>query len=97
VLPKFKNFITSSPEEAAAKEAELEACLRGLDAHLAANGPYIGGEAPCATDLAVMPRLYHMQVATKHFRVGGCKARAVVEMKTHIVAHLSCYNWSTAN
>ncbi|KAI3438883.1 hypothetical protein D9Q98_001298 [Chlorella vulgaris] len=68
VLPKFKNFITSNPEEAAAKEAELEACLRGLDAHLAASGPYIGGEAPCATDLAVMPRLYHMQVATKHFR-----------------------------
>ena len=130
VLGKFAGFIKSSPEEAAAKEAELVRarlhggcgtaaapglqpraaglpagqrflccggkgaaamaarpsapapadsrlpnlrppthtptpqveCLRGLDAHLAAHGPFIGGAAPCATDMAVWPRLYHMQV-----------------------------------
>ena len=28
----------------------------------AAHGPFIGGAAPCATDCAVMPRLYHMKV-----------------------------------
>ena len=71
MLPKFRDFIKSSPEEAAAKEADLVTCLRGLDAHLAAQGPFIGGAAPCATDCAVMPRLYHLKVATKHFRVGG--------------------------
>ena len=71
VLGKFGAFIKSSPEEAAEKEADLVECLRGLDAHLTAHGPFIGGAAPCATDCAVMPRLYHMQVGTKYFRVGG--------------------------
>lgn len=71
MLPKFRDFIKSSAEEAAAKEADLTACLRGVNEHLEAHGPFIGGAAPCATDLAVMPRLYHMQVATKHFRVRG--------------------------
>ena len=69
VLGKFAGFIKSSAEEAAEKEAALVDCLRGLDAHLAAHGPFIGGAAPCATDCAVMPRLYHMKVATKYFRV----------------------------
>ncbi|EFN57582.1 hypothetical protein CHLNCDRAFT_143262 [Chlorella variabilis] len=68
VLGKFGAFIKSSPEEAAEKEADLVECLRGLDAHLTAHGPFIGGAAPCATDCAVMPRLYHMQVGTKYFR-----------------------------
>ncbi|PSC75758.1 putative beta-D-xylosidase 7 [Micractinium conductrix] len=68
VLPKFRDFIKSSPEEAAAKEADLVACLRGLNDFLAAGGAYIGGERPCATDCAVMPRLYHMEVACKYFR-----------------------------
>lgn len=62
MLPKFRDFIKSTPEEAAAKEADLVACLKGLNDYLAEQGPYIGGEAPCATDCAVMPRLYHMQV-----------------------------------
>ena len=70
VLPKFRDFIKSSPEEAAAKEADLVACLRGLNDFLAAGGAYIGGERPCATDCAVMPRLYHMEVGS-----GGVGAR----------------------
>ncbi|KAL4430131.1 hypothetical protein ABPG77_004913 [Micractinium sp. CCAP 211/92] len=69
VLPKFRDFIKSSPEEAAAKEADLVACLKGLNDFLEQNGgPYIGGANPCATDCAVMPRLYHMKVATEYFR-----------------------------
>jgi hypothetical protein len=71
VLGKFSGFIKSSPEEAAEKEAALTECLRGLDAYLAEHGPFVGGASPCATDCAVMPRLYHMQVGAKHFRVGG--------------------------
>ena len=82
ILPKFAGFLKATPEEAAAKEAELLAALRALDAFLQAHGggPYIGGAAPCATDCSVMPRLYHMQVATKHFRVsmaGGAAAWTV--------------------
>lgn len=38
VLPKFAGFLKSSPEEAAAKEGELVACLQGLDAHLGGCG-----------------------------------------------------------
>jgi hypothetical protein len=73
VLGKMKAFISSSPEEADEKEAALVECLRNLDRHLAAGGAYIGGAAPCSTDMAVMPRLYHMQVATQFFRVSfGC-------------------------
>lgn len=38
------------------------ACLKGLNDFLEQNGgPYIGGASPCATDCAVMPRLYHMK------------------------------------
>jgi len=72
VLPKFRDFIKSTPEEAAAKEADLVACLKGLNDYMAEKGPYIGGEAPCATDCAVMPRLYHMQVSgSAHAGLGG--------------------------
>lgn len=40
------------------------ACLKGLNDFLEQNGgPYIGGANPCATDCAVMPRLYHMKVS----------------------------------
>lgn len=33
----------------------------------AEHGPFIGGQQPCSTDLAVWPRLYHMQVG-----LSGC-------------------------
>lgn len=71
-------------------------CLRGLDAHLAAHGPFIGGAAPCATDMAVWPRLYHMQVRERgsggQARVAGWRvegrARAVCQPPAGVVVAL---------
>lgn len=92
VLPKMRDFIKSSPEEAAAKEADLVACLKGLNDHLAAKGPFIGGAAPCATDCAVMPRLYHMQVATAYFR-GWEMPAELTALKSYMDAFMARDSW----
>ena len=44
--------------------AYTEAMIRTVEEH----GPYIGGAGVCAQDLAVYPKLKHMQVALGHFR-----------------------------
>jgi len=52
----------------------------------AEHGPFIGGQQPCSTDLAVWPRLYHMQVGRS-----GCAG--VVQcgalLKGGLLVHLS--------
>lgn len=72
IFGAFREFAKSSDEEAAAKEAALLAAYRELEDYLVANGgPYVGGAAPDATDVSLMPKLYHAQVALKHFRVSA--------------------------
>ena len=45
------------------------AALDEIETHLQQNGgPYIGGKEPCATDISLMPKLYHITVALDHFR-----------------------------
>lgn len=68
VFPAFRDFIKSSDAEEAEKEAALVAALTALNEHLAASGPFVGGESVTATDCSLMPKLYHMKVATKHFK-----------------------------
>lgn len=75
VFPAFRDFIKSSDAEEKEKEAALVAALTKLNEHLAVKGPYVGGEAVSATDCSLMPKLYHMKVATKHFKVGGLGAQ----------------------
>lgn len=68
VFPAFVQFLKSTPDTAAEKEAGLVKALDTLEAHLAAEGPFVGGEAVSTTDCSLMPKLYHMQVALKHFK-----------------------------
>lgn len=69
IFGAFKDFAKSSPEDAAEKERALLEALDELENYLKSNGgPYIGGTSPCATDMLIMPRLYHISIALPHFR-----------------------------
>jgi len=70
IFGAFKDFAKAeSEDDSRAKEAALVASLEELDTYLQNNGPYIGGDKPCSTDLSLMPKLYHMKIALDHFRV----------------------------
>jgi len=70
IFGAFKEFAKAeTEEEAKEKEAALVAALEELDTYLQKTNPYIGGDSPCSTDLLIMPRLYHLKIALKHFRV----------------------------
>ncbi len=45
------------------------AALTSLNDYLNQHGPYVGGANVCATDLSLAPKLYHLRVALKHFKV----------------------------
>jgi glutathione S-transferase len=71
IFGAFKEFAKAeTEEEAKEKEAALVSALEELDTYLQKTNPYIGGDSPCSTDLLIMPRLYHLKIALKHFRVG---------------------------
>ena len=66
----FKEFANAKDAaDKATKEAALLASLDEIEEYLKKNGgPYIGGKEPCATDLSLIPKLYHLTVALEHFR-----------------------------
>lgn len=66
VFPAFVQYLKTGSDE---KKDELIAQLKALDEYLAANGPFLGKETPCAADMSLIPKLYHMKVALKHYRV----------------------------
>ena len=68
VFGAFVKHFKAAPEDVGATGDALVAELASLDAFLKEHGPYIGGEGVCAQDLAVYPKLKHMQVALGHFR-----------------------------
>ncbi len=43
--------------------------LKALNSHLESHGPYLKGKDISAGDLALAPKLHHMQVALKAFKV----------------------------
>lgn len=43
--------------------------LRELNSHLESHGPFLKGKDISAGDLALAPKLHHMQVALKAFKV----------------------------
>jgi hypothetical protein len=43
-----------------------------VDKYLAAHGPFFGGAKLNALDASMAPKMYHLQVALKHFKVGAC-------------------------
>ena len=43
--------------------------LKALNSHLETGGPFLKGDKISAGDLALAPKLHHMQVALKAFKV----------------------------
>lgn len=68
IFPAFRDFLKAPEGEGAEKEAALVAALAALNEYLVKSGPYVGGTNVCATDLSLAPKLYHLQVALKHFK-----------------------------
>lgn len=62
-------FLKSSGSEQSEKQKALEGDLEELNKFLEDNGPYLGGEKVIAADLALSPRLYHIDVAAKALKV----------------------------
>ena len=73
ILPKFVQFLQSSGAEQGDKQKALETELEELNSFLEAKGPYLGGEKIIAADLALSPRLYHIEVAAKALKVRSTK------------------------
>eukprot|EP00892_Ulva_mutabilis_P002503 jgi/Ulvmu1/12253/UM086_0046.1 len=67
-FPSFVGFLKSSGDDAVDKEAALVDQLKQLDAYLAENGPFLGGDEMNAADAMLVPRLYHASVALPHFK-----------------------------
>lgn len=55
-MPPSHPFARARPQEAALTKA-----LDALEAHVAAGGPFVGGDSVGATDCSLMPKLYHLQ------------------------------------
>ena len=69
IFGAFKAYGKASDEEAEEKKQELLKEIQELEDYLAkSGGPYIGGEKPCATDMSLAPKLYHVIIALGHFR-----------------------------
>lgn len=50
-------------------DVDLSQELKGLNSHLESSGPYLKGKDVSAGDLALAPKLHHMQVALKALKV----------------------------
>lgn len=50
-------------------DLDLSQELKGLNSHLESSGPYLKGKDVSSGDLALAPKLHHMQVALKAFKV----------------------------
>lgn len=78
VFPSFVQFLKSKGEESAEKEQALVKELEALDAHLAAGpGPFLQGADISAADLALGPKLYHLQIALKEYKNWELPAKLV--------------------
>nr|AZL93848.1 dehydroascorbate reductase 1 [Ceanothus thyrsiflorus] len=66
----FGTFVTflKSKDPTDGSEQALLTELKALDEHLKAHGPYVAGEKVTAVDLALAPKLYHLDVALAHFK-----------------------------
>lgn len=71
VLPRTNNstFTLGSPLQQPSIPFAQVAALTSLNDYLNQHGPYVGGANVCATDLSLAPKLYHLRVALKHFKV----------------------------
>ncbi|KAL3138066.1 glutathione s-transferase [Trebouxia sp. C0009 RCD-2024] len=67
VFPSFVAVI-KSPEGDNSKIGPLVEELKGLNNHLESNGPFLKGKDISSGDLALAPKLHHMQIALEAFK-----------------------------
>ncbi|KAE8735158.1 putative glutathione S-transferase DHAR4 [Hibiscus syriacus] len=67
IFGTFTTFLKSKDANDGSEQALLVE-LKALDEHLKAHGPFIAGENIIAVDLALAPKLYHLEVAVGHFK-----------------------------
>ncbi|KAL4379534.1 hypothetical protein GQ457_02G023030 [Hibiscus cannabinus] len=67
IFGTFVTFLKSKDANDGSEQALLNE-LKALDEHLKAHGPFIAGENISAVDLALGPKLYHLEVALGHFK-----------------------------
>lgn len=93
VLAAFKTYAKAESEEENAQTLEeLKKVLGELNAWLA-DKDYIGGVEPCATDLAVMPRLYHMEIALDHFKGWTLPVEEYPNVRRYIDLFMTRESW----
>ncbi|XVF83460.1 hypothetical protein PTKIN_Ptkin16aG0487500 [Pterospermum kingtungense] len=67
IFGNFVTFLKSKDANDGSEQALLDD-LKALDEHLKGHGPYIAGEKITAVDLALGPKLYHLEIALGHFK-----------------------------
>lgn len=67
IFGTFVSFLKSKDANDGSEQALLTE-LKALDEHLKAHGPVIAGEKISAVDLALGPKLYHLDIALSHFK-----------------------------
>ncbi|XVF75422.1 hypothetical protein PTKIN_Ptkin13bG0187400 [Pterospermum kingtungense] len=67
IFGTFIPFLKSNDANDASEQALLNE-LKELDEHLKGKGPFIAGEKITAVDLALAPKLYHLEIALGHFK-----------------------------
>eukprot|EP00963_Diacronema_lutheri_P008113 scaffold698_cov333-Pavlova_lutheri.AAC.5 len=67
VFPAFAAFFKSK-DPSDGTEQELLEQLRALNDYLQKSGPYVGGQTVCTVDMALAPKLHHMDLVLKEFK-----------------------------
>lgn len=67
LFPAFLKFLKSK-DPSDGSEAGLVKELKELDAKLKEPGPYIAGDKVTGPDLALVPKLYHVETALGHYK-----------------------------
>ncbi|KAG0450394.1 hypothetical protein HPP92_026805 [Vanilla planifolia] len=67
IFSSFVAFLKSKDPNDGSEQALVNE-LKSLDEHIKNHGPYINGENISAVDVSLAPKLFHLQVALKHFK-----------------------------
>ena len=69
IFPALPKYLQAGGSEEAEAQRDLKGQVTQLDSHLKSHGPWITGHSLSAGDLALGPKLHHVQVTCKHFKV----------------------------
>eukprot|EP00897_Mesotaenium_endlicherianum_P006609 jgi/Mesen1/5977/ME000302S04978 len=67
LFPSFVKFLKSK-DATDGTEGTLVSELTALNEHLKENGPFVNGESVSSVDVSLVPKLYHVETALKHYK-----------------------------